>query len=150
MKRIVLLLLMMTLLSACAVQADSGDFDLTFTDRELSGAWEQKSAVTIVGNGDSCAVTGKGAALSGSTLTISREGVYVLSGEFHGTVQIAAGDKEKVQLVLNNAVIASPGGPPSTSKARIRCSSPCPSAHLPPCKTARKARLLSSRERIFA
>ena len=110
MKRFFLLLLMMTLLSACTVQADSGEFDLTFTDRELSGDWKQNSAVTIACSGDSCTITGKGARLFGSTLIISQEGVYVLSGEFQGTILVSAGDKDKVQIVLDNAVIAAPSG----------------------------------------
>ena len=112
MKRILLLLLMMTLLTACAAQADSADFDLTFTKRELSGEWEAKSAVTITGTGKTCQISGKGAALDGSTLTISDEGVYVLTGEFTDMlIVVSAGDKDKVQLVLSGATIASSNGP---------------------------------------
>ena len=41
MKRLVLILLMLSLLLGCA-HASSSDYDLTFTDRELSGDWEGK------------------------------------------------------------------------------------------------------------
>lgn len=112
MKRFFLLLLMMTLLTACTVQADSSAFDLTFTDRELKGSWDAKSAVTITGTGTSCNISGRGAKLSGSTLTISDEGVYVLSGEFIDMlIVVSAGNKDKVQIVLNGAVIESANGP---------------------------------------
>lgn len=109
MKRFVLLLLMMTLLTGCSALAS--EYDLTFTDRELSGDWESKKAVTITGQGDSCQVSGKGAKLDGDTLTITTEGVYVLSGTFNGQILIAAGDKDKVQLVLSGATVTSPAGP---------------------------------------
>ncbi len=112
MKHFFLLLLMMTLLTACTVQADSSAFDLAFTDRELEGAWDAKSAVIITGTGTSCTVSGKGAELSGSALTISDEGVYVLAGEFTDLlIVVSAGDKDKVQLVLDGAVIESATGP---------------------------------------
>ena len=111
MKRIVLLLLMMTLLTACTAQAASGEYDLTFTDRELSAAWDAKRAVTITGNGESCNISGKGAILNGGTLTITGEGVYVLNGDFVMQIAVNAGDKAKVQIVLNGADIASPTGP---------------------------------------
>ena len=111
MKRIVLLLLMMTLLAACTAQAASGEYDLTFTDRELSAAWDAKKAVTIIGNGESCDISGEGARLNNGTLTITAEGVYVLSGDFVMQIAVNAGDKAKVQIVLNGADITSPTGP---------------------------------------
>ena len=112
MKRFLLLLLMMTLLTGCTVQADSSEYDLSFTERKLSGEWSDVSAVTITGQGKSCSINGKGASLSGSTLTIKKAGVYVLSGEFTDMmIVVSAGDKDKVQLVLNGASIASSNGP---------------------------------------
>ena len=111
MKQIILLLLMMTLLTACAAQAASEEYDLTFTDRELAGTWDAKKAVTIIGNGESCDISGKGAKLSDSTLTINAEGVYVLSGDIAMQIAVNAGEKDKVQIVLNGADIASPAGP---------------------------------------
>ena len=112
MKRFALLFLMLSLLSGCTAQADSTQFDLTFTDRELVGTWTEKSAVTITGTGKSCQISGKGAALDGTTLTISDEGVYILSGKFTDMlIVISAGSKDKVQIVLNGATIASSNGP---------------------------------------
>lgn len=111
MKRFLLLLLMLTLLP-CPVQADSSPYDLTFTDRELKGAWEEKSAVRITGSGSTCQISGKGAKLSGDTLTISDEGVFILSGEFTDMmIVVSAGDKDKVQIVLSGAMIHNANGP---------------------------------------
>lgn len=112
MKRLALLLLMMILLTACTAQASAVEFDLTFTDRELSGAWDARSAVSITGQGSTCQISGKGVKLSGGTLTISDEGVYVLSGEFSDMqIVVSAGSKDEVQLVLNGAAILSGSNP---------------------------------------
>ena len=112
MKRICMLLLMMTLLTGCTVHADSSEYDLTFTDRELAGTWEEKSAVTITGQGTNCDISGKGAKLSGTTLTIFDEGTYLLRGTFTDMlIVVSAGDKDKVQIVLDSAVIQSDNGP---------------------------------------
>ena len=109
MKRLVLLLLMMISLVMCHAQAS--EFDFTFTDRELSGTWQSKNAVNISAHGDTCRISGKSAKLDGNTLIITDEGVYILSGTFNGRILITAGDKDKVQLVLNEATITSPTGP---------------------------------------
>lgn len=107
-----MLLLMMTLLTGCTVHADSSEYDLTFTDRELAGTWEEKSAVTITGQGTNCDISGKGAKRSGTTLTISDEGTYLLRGTFTDMlIVVSAGDKDKVQIVLDSAVIQSDNGP---------------------------------------
>lgn len=111
MKRLLLLLLMMTLLTGCTAQADN-DYDLTFTNRELEGTWDAKSAVTITGQGKTCDISGKAAKLSGTTLTLSGEGPYLLTGEFTDMlIVVSAGDKDKVQIVLDSASINSSNGP---------------------------------------
>ncbi len=111
MKRLMLLLLMM-MLAGCTVQADGGEYDLTFTDRELESDWDARKAVTITGQGKSCEISGKGASLSGSTLTLTGEGPYLMQGEFTDMlIVVSAGEKDKVQLVLDNAVIESSNGP---------------------------------------
>lgn len=112
MKRLVSFLLMMTVLLSCAALADGAEYDLTFSDRELAGTWDNQSAVLITGTGTSCDISGKGAAFADATLTITGEGVYVLSGTFTDVmVTISAGQKDKVQLVLNGASLSSSTGP---------------------------------------
>ena len=65
-----------------------------FTDRDLSGDWEDRDPQYITLNGES--------------VTIAGEGVYVLSGEIaDGSVTVNAGDSDKVQLVLSGVSITS-------------------------------------------
>ena len=112
MKRLVLLLLMITLLCPCAVQAAGSQYDFSFTDRELSGEWKAKNAVTITGKGNTCKIAGKGVTQDGTILTITTEGVYVLTGEFRDMmIVVSADDEDKVQLVLDGATLVSSNGP---------------------------------------
>lgn len=113
-----LLLLSLMLLSASLAIADDTTYDLTFTDRELSGTWDAAAAVTILGQGTGCDISGKGAAFADGVLTISEAGVYVLSGEFTDMqLLIAAGSQDKVQIVLNGATLTSATGPVIYAKA---------------------------------
>lgn len=91
---------------------DTKEMDFTFTQRELAGTYEAHETVDILGSGQTAEIRGKGAALSGGTLTISKEGMYRLTGEFNGIfLRIAVDEQEKVQLVLDNAQITNPNGP---------------------------------------
>ena len=112
MKRRLLLLLMMTLLACCTASAESSTFDLTFTDRELSGAWDARSAITIMGLGTKCTISGKGASFADNRLTIATEGTYLLQGSFTDIqIVVSAGDKAKVQIVLADTEITAENGP---------------------------------------
>ncbi len=92
--------------------ADVSAFDLTFSKRELSGEWESRGAVTIAGNGSTATITGQGATLADGVLTISREGVYLLTGSLTDVrIHIEVTKQEKVQLVLRDAQIANSTGP---------------------------------------
>ena len=51
-----------------------------FTERDLSGDYDESSAVSITLSGNSASVNGSGAEADGSTITITQEGVYVVSG----------------------------------------------------------------------
>ncbi len=112
MKRLLLLLLMLSLLTGCMASASGSEYDLTFTAREMSGEWDEKSAVTITGLAGGRDISGKGASFSGDVLTISRAGVYVFTGQL-GNMQILvnAGSKNKVQIVLNGVEFACDNGP---------------------------------------
>lgn len=91
---------------------DTKEMDFTFTDRELAGTYEAHEAVEIQGDGATCTVSGAGAALEGNTLTISREGVYRLTGTFTDLlVKISVGENDKVQLVLDGAALTNANGP---------------------------------------
>lgn len=60
---------------------------------------------------DGATVIDLGALESGSDLTLTEEGDYVLSGEWTGRVIIEAGEEAKLRLILNGVSINSPAGP---------------------------------------
>lgn len=95
---------------------DLNALDLNYTDRDKDAGYDESSAVKIALNGSSANVesSASGVKVDGSTVTISKEGVYVLSGTLDGgqvLVDCAAEDKAKVQLVLNGVNITNPTGP---------------------------------------
>lgn len=80
--------------------------DEMFTLRDLSGEYDENTS-TKIDLSDSINISGNGASVSGSTVTISQEGVYILTGTLNdGNIIIDCSDvTAKVQLVLNNATI---------------------------------------------
>ena len=124
------IIFMMTLfcifmLSGCSTQTDSSTTDTTaavsaedqasgytFTDRELDPSYDESTAVKISLNGSSAEVNGSGASADGSTITISSEGTYILSGTLDdGQILVTAADTAKVQIVLNGVSITNADGP---------------------------------------
>lgn len=55
--------------------------------------------------GDSATINGAGAKAEGSKITITKEGIYLIKGTLNDGQIIVDADGEKVQLVLENAVI---------------------------------------------
>lgn len=79
-----------------------------FSDRDLAGTYDASKAVSILLNGDSAACDGSGVSVSGSTVTITAAGTYLLSGSLEdGSIIIQAGKEDKVQLVLDGVTIHS-------------------------------------------
>ena len=80
--------------------------DTDFTDREQSGTYKTSEAVKITLNKTKATVSGNGAEADGSTITITEEGVYVVSGTLEdGQIIVDASDSDKVQIVLDGASI---------------------------------------------
>ncbi len=79
-----------------------------FTERDLSGDYDDSEATTVECSGKTFKVSGDGAKADGNVLTISQEGVYILGGTISdGRVVVEADDKSKVQIVLNGCSITS-------------------------------------------
>ena len=91
--------------TASAEEEESTSSDEMFTDRDMDASYDESAATKISLSGSSASVDGSGAAVDGSTVTITEEGVYVLSGEFTGQVIVEADDAAKVQIVLDDAKI---------------------------------------------
>lgn len=85
--------------------------DTAFTDRELSGDYDAANATSITLSGSEAAISGSGAEVTGSGVTITDEGTYLLSGSGSSLITVAAGDSDKVQLVLNGVSITNEQGP---------------------------------------
>lgn len=80
--------------------------DTEFTDREKSGSYKASEAVKITLNKTTATVSGSGAKADGSTITITEEGVYIVSGTLEdGQIIVDASDSDKVQIVLDGVNI---------------------------------------------
>lgn len=92
-----LLLASLPCLAFAEVDVQNVKLEDYFTNRDLSGDWDEDEAQTVE--------------LSGS-LTITEEGVYVLSGTIaDGCITVAAAKDAKVQLVLNGVSVTCSDGP---------------------------------------
>lgn len=107
-------------LSSVSESSDTDDTDVTaqqlstktekvpkkdiFSKRDLDPGYDEVTAEITLG-GDSAAIDGSGAAAEGSVITITEEGVYLISGNLDDGQIIVNADKAKVQLVLDNADI---------------------------------------------
>lgn len=78
-----------------------------FSDRDLQNGYDEKgsAAITLKGTGASC--SSDAVKISGSRITITDEGTYILSGTLQDGMVIVDADKsDKVQIVLNGADIS--------------------------------------------
>ena len=90
-----------------AVSSISSETEL-FSERDLDPSYEEASAVQIELNGTEAAATGDGVQISGTTVTITEAGTYLLSGSLSdGMVIVDAAEDAKIQLVLNEVYLHS-------------------------------------------
>ena len=79
-----------------------------FSDRDMQNGYDEKGSAAISLNGKSALCSSDAVKISGSTVTITDEGTYILSGTLvDGMIIVDAGQSDKVQLVLNGAEISS-------------------------------------------
>ena len=80
-----------------------------FTERDMRSTYEGALTVELADNNIKTTVSG--VAVNGNTVTIAREGVYLFKGSLSdGQIIVAAGSKDKVQIVLDNVNITKNGG----------------------------------------
>ena len=86
---------------------------LRFTDRDRDPSYDEASATKIELDGTGASVKGEGATADGSTVTISTDGTYVVSGTLaDGQIVVSLpGDNDKAQIVLDGATIHNEDGP---------------------------------------
>ncbi len=136
MKKILSLLLTLLLLAAlCGCGADSGALSAgfvstalspadsspyeankasapaeeeMFTQRDLRASYDESSAIPIRFTGSSATAGADSVKISGSAVTITEEGTYLLSGSLRdGSLIVDAPDSAKLQLVLDGLDISS-------------------------------------------
>lgn len=84
-----------------------------FTDRDGRADYDPDKAVKIELNGTSAAASGNSVQNSGSTITITEEGVYLISGTLEdGMLIVDAPDTAKLQLVFDGVNITSASSAP--------------------------------------
>ena len=97
--------------------------DVDFTARDLDVGYDESTATRVTLSGDSIVVSGAGASASGSVLTITEEGVYLLTGSLdNGQIVVDAADTAKIQIVFDNVSIHCEEHAPSSSGRPIRFS----------------------------
>lgn len=86
----------------------SGTDEEMFTERDGRVTYEEKDAVQIQLNGSSAQAGSKSVKISGSTVTITEEATYVISGTLDdGMLVVNAPDTAKLQLVFDGVSITS-------------------------------------------
>ena len=79
-----------------------------FTDRDMQTEYDKSQAVTIKLNGTSATSSSDSVKISGSTVTITEEATYVISGTLtDGMIIVNSEDTAKLQIVLNGVDITS-------------------------------------------
>ncbi len=82
----------------------SSDISSVFSDRDLDGSYDTPLAV-ITCSGSNITIEGSGAEVNGTEITITDEGVYLISGTLDdGNIRIQS--EGKVQLILENASLS--------------------------------------------
>lgn len=87
------------------------DPDSLFTERDLAGTYDLTGAVTIRFDDGGVSCDSSAVTLSGTTVTITAAGTYLLEGSCtDGTVAVDAAKTDKVQLVLNGLQLCAQTG----------------------------------------
>lgn len=77
-----------------------------FTDRDLEVGYDETTAASITLSGSTVSCDSDAVTIDGSTVTITDEGTYILSGTLEdGMLIVDAEETDKIQLVLNGASI---------------------------------------------
>lgn len=100
------------LISDGTTEAEEIDFAQTdadmFTDRDYETDYDESNSIFIWLNGESATTSSDSVKISGTTVTITEEATYVISGTLaDGMIIVDAPDTAKLQLVLNGVNINS-------------------------------------------
>jgi hypothetical protein len=94
--------------SSSAFTGSTIDKETLFSDRDLSGEYDESECESIVLSDSGSTSDAKGVTIDGNTVTITKEGDYILSGTLSdGMIVVDVDKSEKVQLVLDGVTINS-------------------------------------------
>lgn len=85
----------------------SGDTSALVVDTTDYSSLENTGTTTIVCDGSSIAITGNGASYSGTQITISSGGTYIISGQLDEGQLIVDAEEQEPSIVLNGVAITS-------------------------------------------
>ena len=112
MKKLMMILLAFCLLlPGTSVLAEEINLSDLYKNRDVDDSWDVSEAVQIQLNGNAFTASSDAVEAENGDVVIVRNGVYVLSGSYEGSIRIRVGDSEKVQLVLNGVNVTGNGGP---------------------------------------
>ena len=81
--------------------------DDVFSERDLSGEYDASDSISIQLDSDHTSCDSEQVEISGQTVTIREEGVYLVSGTLSdGQICVDAEDSDKIQIVLNGVQIS--------------------------------------------
>ena len=123
--------------SAAAADFAQTDADM-FTDRDYETDYDESECVRIELNGDTASASSDSVKISGTTVTITEEAVYLVTGTLEdGMIVVDAPDTAKLQIVLDGVDINSATSAPLyILEAAARRSSPWRKARRTPFPTA--------------
>ncbi len=95
-----------------AAEAATTDFSQSeedlFTDRDYESSYNESESIRIQLNGTSASASADSVKISGTTITITEEATYVISGTLSdGRIVVEADDSAKLQIVFNGININS-------------------------------------------
>lgn len=91
---------------------DVSELDLDFSSRDRDASYDTENATAVVFADSGSTVQGNGAVSDGANVTVTEEGVYLLSGSVqNGSLTVAAPEDAKVQLVFCGLSLTCADGP---------------------------------------
>ena len=89
-----------------------------FTDKDYDTSYDEKTAATVTLSGTTAKISGDGVAVSGSTVTISKAGTYVISGQSDGVqIKIEAEKTDDVHIVVKGVTMTNTNADISATSA---------------------------------
>ncbi|WP_281702987.1 carbohydrate-binding domain-containing protein [Cryptobacterium curtum] len=94
------------------IAANTASMDFNYTNRDTDASWDASTASTISFSSGTADVSGSGVEVQGSHVTITAAGTYVVSGTSDAaSIVVAAGENNKVQIVLDGVQLTGSDGP---------------------------------------